>query len=77
MRWHVSLLTTSIVVSFNQVPPWALPILLVNKKDGSVRMLVDYRGLNAVIVDELFDQLRGAKYICKIFFCVLGIIKCA
>ena len=55
--------------------PWASPILLVKKKDGSMRMCVDYRGLNAVTtknkyplpcIDELFDQLRGARYFSKI-----------
>ena len=55
--------------------PWALPILMVKKNDGSMRMCVDYRGLNAVTIknkyplpriDELFDQLQGAKYFTKI-----------
>ena len=55
--------------------PWALPNLLVKKKDGSMRMCVDYRSLNAVTIknkyplpkiDELFDQLKGAKYFSKI-----------
>ena len=55
--------------------PWASPILLVKKKDGSMRMCVDYHSLNAVIIknkyplpkiDELFDQLKGAKYFSKI-----------
>ena len=54
---------------------WASPILMVKKKDGSMRMCVDYRGLNAVTIknkyplpriDELFDQLQGAKYFTKI-----------
>ena len=51
--------------------PWAVPILLVKKKDGSMRMCVDFRALNQLTiknkyplprVDELFDQLGGARY---------------
>ena len=56
--------------------PWASPILLVKKKDGSMRMCVDYRGLNALTIknkypplpriDEFFDQLHGSCYFTKI-----------
>ena len=51
--------------------PWGAPILFVKKKDGSMRMCVDYRGLNNLTiknsyplprVDELFDRLQGAKF---------------
>ena len=54
--------------------PWGSPILFV-KKDGSMRMCIDYRNLNAVTIknkyplpriDDLLDQLRGAKYFSKI-----------
>ena len=47
----------------------------VKKKDGSLRMCIDYRQLNKVIiknkypipmVDELFDQLQGASHFSKI-----------
>ena len=50
--------------------PWASPILLVKKKDGSMRMCVDCHGINAIMiknkypllrVDELFDQLNGVR----------------
>jgi hypothetical protein len=51
--------------------PWGSPALFVKKKDGSLRMCVDYRPLNAVTIkfphiDVLFDQLAGAKAFSKI-----------
>ena len=55
--------------------PWGCPVLFVSKKDGSLRMCVDYRPLNEVTVknkyplpriDILFDQLVGAKFFSKI-----------
>jgi hypothetical protein len=47
----------------------------VNKKDGSRRMSIDYRSLNEVTIknkytlpriEELFDQMRGAKVFSKL-----------
>ena len=47
----------------------------MNKKDGSRRMCVDYRSLNEVTIknkyslpriEDLFDQMRGAKVFSKI-----------
>ena len=55
--------------------PWGAPVLFVKKKDGSMRLCVDYRALNEVIIknkyplpriDDLSDQLKGAKYFSKI-----------
>jgi RNase H-like domain found in reverse transcriptase/Reverse transcriptase (RNA-dependent DNA polymerase)/Integrase zinc binding domain/Chromo (CHRromatin Organisation MOdifier) domain/Retroviral aspartyl protease len=55
--------------------PYGAPVLFVKKKDGSMRMCIDYRALNKITiknkyplprVDELFDRLRGAKYFSKI-----------
>jgi hypothetical protein len=55
--------------------PWGCPALFVKKKDGSLRMCVDYRPLNAVTIKNkyplpriyvLFDKLAGAKVFSKI-----------
>jgi hypothetical protein len=55
--------------------PWGAPVLLVKKKDGSERMVIDYRALNEVTIknkyplpriDDLFDQLEGARVFSKI-----------
>ncbi|KAH9778034.1 Endonuclease [Citrus sinensis] len=57
------------------VSPWGAPVLFVKKKDGSMRLCIDYRQLNMVTVknkyplpriDDLFDQLRGAAVFSKI-----------
>jgi hypothetical protein len=55
--------------------PWGAPVLFVKKKYGSMRLCIDYRALNEVTIknkyplpriDDLFDQLKGAKYFSKI-----------
>ena len=55
--------------------PWGSPVLIVEKKDGSLRMVVDYHALNKVtiknkyplpMINYLFDQLQGAKVFSKI-----------
>ena len=56
-------------------PPWGAPVLFVKKKDGSMRLCIDYRELNKLTIknkyplpriDDLFDQLKGAVYFSKI-----------
>jgi transposase InsO family protein len=55
--------------------PYGAPVLFVRKKDGSLRMCVDYRGLNGITkknrhplprIDELIDRFRGARYFSKL-----------
>ncbi|XP_075521495.1 uncharacterized protein LOC142554710 [Primulina tabacum] len=55
--------------------PWGAPVLFVKKKDGTLRLCIDYRDLNNVTIknkyplpriDELFDALQGSKVYSKI-----------
>nr|GEW98493.1 putative reverse transcriptase domain-containing protein [Tanacetum cinerariifolium] len=57
------------------VSPWGAPVLFVKKKDGGMRLCIDYHELNRVTIrnryplpriDDLFDQLQGAKFFSKI-----------
>ena len=51
------------------------PVLFLKKMDGSMRLRIDYRALNEVTIknkynlpriDDLFYQLKGARYFSKI-----------
>ena len=55
--------------------PWGTPVLFAKKKDKTLLLCIDYRQLNRVTIknrypllriDDLFDQLRGARVYSKI-----------
>ena len=55
--------------------PWGAPVLFVKKKDGSLRLCIDYRLLNQITtknqyplprIDDLFDQLKMAGVFTKL-----------
>ncbi|XP_071901870.1 uncharacterized protein [Coffea arabica] len=57
--------------------PWGAPVLFVEKKDGSLRLCIDYRELNVVTIknkyplphiDDLLDQLQWAMVFSKLDF---------
>lgn len=57
------------------VSPAGAPILFTRKKDGGLRLCVDYRGLNAItiknrhalpLITELLDRVAGAKWFTKL-----------
>ena len=59
----------------HSISPWGAAVLFVKKKDGSLRLCIDYRQLNRVTIcnqyplpkiDELFDQLQGSRVYSKI-----------
>ena len=55
--------------------PWGASVLFAKKKDKTLRLCIDYRQLNKATIknryplpriDDLFDQLRGARVYSKI-----------
>ena len=53
------------------ISPWGSPVLFTPKKDGGLRMCIDYRALNKQTIknqvplpriDEVWDQVGGSKY---------------
>ena len=55
--------------------PWGAPVLVAKKTDKTLRLCIDYRQLNRVMIknryrlpriDDLFYQLRGARVYSKI-----------
>jgi hypothetical protein len=57
------------------VSPWGAPVLFVKKKDGTLRLCIDYRQLKKMTIknkyplpriNDLFDQVGGAKIFSKL-----------
>ena len=74
VRKELDNLLVSGVIS-ESVSPWASPLLPVVKKDGSVRLCVDYRRLNAVTradpyymctLEEILERVGGSQCFSKI-----------
>ena len=58
--------------------PILSPVFFIKKKDGSLRLVQDYRALNTVtvknkyplpLISELINKLQGAKYFTKLDVC--------
>ena len=73
MRQVQQMLSSNVIRPSNS--PWASPVVIVRKKDGSLRFCVDFRQLNAATVkdthplpriDDLLDALHGAKWFCTL-----------
>jgi len=57
------------------VSPWGATVLFVKKKDGTLRLCIDYREMNKItiknkyplpIINDLFDQLQGVGVCSKV-----------
>ena len=58
--------------------PWSSPVIIIGKKDGGSRLVVDYRQLNSLTrkdsyplprIDDTLDCLGGASYFSVLDFC--------
>ena len=70
VRQHIQELANKGVIRPSS-SPYASPIVIVRKKDGSIRLCVDYRKLNAITrrdafplprIDETLDAIGGASF---------------
>lgn len=57
---------------------WCDPVVLVPKKDGSIRFCIDFRYLNSISlfdsyptprIDDLLESLRKERYLTKVDLC--------
>jgi hypothetical protein len=69
------------------VSPWGAPVIFLKKKDGTMRLCIDFRHINKVIVknryplshiDDIFYQLKGVKIFSRIDLsgCAICLDKC-
>src|SRR5690606_9483965 len=70
IQQHVSDMLRDGVIE-ESTSPWTSPVVLVKKKDGSIRFCVDFRKLNSVTkkdvyplprIDDALDVLYGSRY---------------
>ena len=71
-EWLQEGLQTGIIRKSNS--PLAAPVFFVPKKSGELRLVVDWRGINAItkkdcyplpLISEVMDRLQGAKIFTK------------
>jgi hypothetical protein len=82
LKSQIDLLLEKVLIR-PSVSPWGAPVVFAPKKDGGLRMCLDYRALNKLTVKDKcpiprMDELLTGRMVLHTFrtlTCVLGIIK--